>query len=158
MGFQARGTPGRVIQKYGPRQGYVVLDGRRSHHSTSNEGISAIDLETGALRESTSEDLRRALLFADALDKVDIVNVMVAANDVPAHVRTVRHFALAFTQTRDMRTVSVGMSDFIGQYGIRYGELMASSVMFSIPIVVVFFILQRHFVAGLTAGASESWP
>ena len=64
-------------------------------------------------------------------------------------------YALAFTQTRDMRTVSVGMNDFIGQYGIRYGELMASSVMFSIPIVVLFFFLQRHFVAGLTAGATK---
>jgi ABC-type glycerol-3-phosphate transport system permease component len=64
-------------------------------------------------------------------------------------------YALAFTQTRDMRTVSVGMNDFIGQYGIRYGELMASSVMFSIPIVVIFFFLQRHFVAGLTAGATK---
>ena len=64
-------------------------------------------------------------------------------------------FALAFTQTRDMRTVSVGMSDFIGQYGIRYGELMASSVMISIPIIVVFFFLQRYFVAGLTAGATK---
>ncbi|MDH3673854.1 MAG: carbohydrate ABC transporter permease [Anaerolineae bacterium] len=64
-------------------------------------------------------------------------------------------FALAFTQTRDMRTVSVGMSDFVGQYGIRYGELMASSVMISIPIIVVFFFLQRYFVAGLTAGATK---
>lgn len=64
-------------------------------------------------------------------------------------------FALAFTQTREMRTVSVGMNDFIGQYGIRYGELMASSVMFSIPIVLVFFVLQRQFVAGLTAGATK---
>ena len=64
-------------------------------------------------------------------------------------------FALAFTQTRDMRTVSVGMSDFIGQYGIRYGELMASSVMVSVPVIVVFFFLQRYFVAGLTAGATK---
>lgn len=64
-------------------------------------------------------------------------------------------FALAFTQTEGMRTVSVGMSDFIGQYGIRYGELMATSVMFSLPIVAVFFILQRQFVAGLTAGATK---
>ncbi|MEL7236898.1 MAG: carbohydrate ABC transporter permease, partial [Chloroflexota bacterium] len=38
-------------------------------------------------------------------------------------------FALAFTSTQEMRTLSVGMNDFIGQYGIRYGELMASSVM-----------------------------
>jgi multiple sugar transport system permease protein/raffinose/stachyose/melibiose transport system permease protein len=62
-------------------------------------------------------------------------------------------FALALTTSKDMRTVPVGMSDFIGQYGIRYGELMASSVVVSIPVMVLFFFLQRYFVAGLTAGA-----
>ena len=62
-------------------------------------------------------------------------------------------FALSFTSTRDMRTLPVGMNDFIGQYGIRYGELMASSVLVSLPVVAVFFLLQRQFVAGLTAGA-----
>jgi trimethylamine--corrinoid protein Co-methyltransferase len=77
----------------------VVLDGRRPHHTTDSQGTQAIDLETGERRASTVEDLRRGLLFADALDKVEIVNVMVAAGDVPAHVRTIRHFALAFTQT-----------------------------------------------------------
>jgi multiple sugar transport system permease protein len=30
---------------------------------------------------------------------------------------------------------------------------MASSVMVSLPVIVVFFFLQRQFVAGLTAGA-----
>ena len=64
-------------------------------------------------------------------------------------------FALAFTTTRDMRTIPVGMADFQGQYGIRYGELMASSVMVSMPIIVLFFFLQRYFVAGLTAGATK---
>jgi len=62
-------------------------------------------------------------------------------------------FALSFTSTKDMRTLPVGMNDFIGQYGIRYGELMASSVLVSLPVVAVFFLLQRQFVAGLTAGA-----
>ncbi len=62
-------------------------------------------------------------------------------------------FALSFTSTRDMRTLPVGMNDFIGQYGIRYGELMASSVLISIPVVAVFYVLQRYFVAGITAGA-----
>jgi ABC-type glycerol-3-phosphate transport system permease component len=61
-------------------------------------------------------------------------------------------FALSFTSTKDMRTLPVGMNDFIGQYGIRYGELMASSVLVSIPVVAIFFLLQRQFVAGLTAG------
>jgi ABC-type glycerol-3-phosphate transport system permease component len=62
-------------------------------------------------------------------------------------------FALSFTSTKEMRTLPVGMNDFIGQYGIRYGELMASSVLISLPVVVIFMLLQRQFVAGLTAGA-----
>jgi multiple sugar transport system permease protein/raffinose/stachyose/melibiose transport system permease protein len=62
-------------------------------------------------------------------------------------------FALSFTSSKDMRTLPVGMNDFIGQYGIRYGELMASSVLISLPVVVIFMFLQRQFVAGLTAGA-----
>jgi multiple sugar transport system permease protein/raffinose/stachyose/melibiose transport system permease protein len=62
-------------------------------------------------------------------------------------------FALSFTSTKEMRTLPVGMNDFIGQYGIRYGELMASSVLISLPVVLVFMILQRQFVSGLTAGA-----
>lgn len=62
-------------------------------------------------------------------------------------------FALSFTSTNEMRTLPVGLNDFIGQYGIRYGELMASSVMVSLPVIAVFFFLQRYFVAGLTAGA-----
>ena len=77
----------------------VVLDGRRPHHTTDSQGTQAIDLETGAPHVSTEEDLRRGLLFADALDMIEIVNVMVAATDVPAHVRNIRHFALAFAQT-----------------------------------------------------------
>ncbi len=94
----------------------VILDGRRPHHTTDSQGTQAIDLETGQRRPSTAEDLRRGLLFADALDRVEIVNVMVAANDVPAHLRTIRHFALAFTHTsKHVRTgvLHVGQVPFI---------------------------------------------
>ncbi len=52
-----------------------------------------------------------------------------------------------------MATLPVGMNDYIGQYGIRYGELMASSVLVSLPVVLAFFLVQRQFVAGLTAGS-----
>lgn len=62
-------------------------------------------------------------------------------------------FALSLTTTKEMRTLPVGLNDFIGQYGIRYGELMASSVLVSMPVIAVFFLLQRYLVAGLTAGA-----
>ena len=68
----------------------VTLDGSRSHHTCDSQGTEAIDLETNERRVSTTEDLRRGLLFADALDQLEIVNVMVAATDVPAHLRTIR--------------------------------------------------------------------
>jgi trimethylamine--corrinoid protein Co-methyltransferase len=78
----------------------VVLDGSRPHHATDSQGCKAIDFDSGEVRPSRAEDLRRGLRVADALERIDIVHPMVAANDVPAHVRTLRHFALAFTHTR----------------------------------------------------------
>lgn len=77
----------------------VILDGRRPHHTTDSQGTQAINLETGERRDSTTEDLMWGLRFADVLDMIEIANVMVAANDVPAHLRTIQHFALAFSQT-----------------------------------------------------------
>lgn len=64
-------------------------------------------------------------------------------------------FALSLTTSDDMRTLAVGMNDFIGQYGIRYGEMMAGAVIMSIPVIVLFGILQRQFIAGITAGATK---
>jgi trimethylamine--corrinoid protein Co-methyltransferase len=98
----------------------VVLDGRRPHHTTDSQGSEAIDLETGERRDSTLEDLRRGLLFADALDRIEIVNVMVAAGDVPAHLRTLQHFALAFAQTSKH---------------VRTGVLNAQQVPFLVELV-----------------------
>lgn len=77
----------------------VVLDGRRPHHTTDSQGTQVIDLESGKLHDSTAEDLGKGFLFADALDMIEIVNVMISASDVPVHLRNLRHFALAFTQT-----------------------------------------------------------
>ena len=77
----------------------VVLDGRRAHHTCDNQGTRAIDFETAERLPSKEASLRRGLLFADALEKLDIVNVKVAANDVPAHVRVLRHFQIAFELT-----------------------------------------------------------
>lgn len=77
----------------------AMLDGSKSHHTTDSQGTQAIDFDTGKIHDSNSEDLKKMLLFADALDKVDIVNVTVSASDIPAHLRTIYHFAQAFTLT-----------------------------------------------------------
>jgi trimethylamine--corrinoid protein Co-methyltransferase len=90
----------RVVRLEARRQSQdVLLDGRRSHHTTDSQGARAVDFETGEVRPSTLQDLERCMLFADALDMVEIVNVTVAATDIPSHIRTIQHFATAFAQT-----------------------------------------------------------
>lgn len=64
-------------------------------------------------------------------------------------------FALSMTSSQDMRTLPVGLNDFLGQYGIRYGELMATSIVMSVPIVILFLFLQKYFVQGLLSGATK---
>lgn len=98
----------------------VLLDGSRSHHTTDSQGTQAIDFETGGIHDSTSEDLQRMLLLADALDKVSIVNVTVSASDIPAHLRTIYHFAQAFTLTSKP---------------VRTGVLNADQVPFLVELV-----------------------
>ncbi|UCD42699.1 MAG: trimethylamine methyltransferase family protein [Chloroflexota bacterium] len=77
----------------------VILDGRRPHHTTDSQGTQVIDLESGEIHDSTTEDLSSGLRFADALDLIEIVNVMVSASDLPGNVRILNHYALAFSQT-----------------------------------------------------------
>ena len=77
----------------------VVLDGRRPHHTTDSQGTRVIDLLSGELHDSTAKDLETGFRFADALDMIEIVNVMISASDLPGNVRNLNHFALAFSQT-----------------------------------------------------------
>lgn len=62
-------------------------------------------------------------------------------------------FAFTFISTPAMRTLPVGLNMFIGQYNVEWNLLMSGAVVTTIPVVVMFIILQRYLVAGLTAGA-----
>jgi ABC-type glycerol-3-phosphate transport system permease component len=62
-------------------------------------------------------------------------------------------FALVFTQGLDRRPLSVALAFFIDENGIRWGELMAASLLMSIPAVIVFTLSQRLLVRGLSEGA-----
>jgi multiple sugar transport system permease protein len=51
------------------------------------------------------------------------------------------------------RTLAVGLQLYSTQTNVYWNQIMAASLVVSIPIVVGFLLLQRSFVAGLTAGA-----
>jgi trehalose/maltose transport system permease protein len=63
-------------------------------------------------------------------------------------------FALTFTQTK-ARTVQPAIASFSGntQYELPWGNIVAASVLVTIPLVVLVLVFQRKILAGLTAGA-----
>ncbi len=65
-------------------------------------------------------------------------------------------FALTLTQTDDRRTVPVGIQLLMGQNNYQWNQVMAMSILGSIPVLVLFLIFQRYFIGGLSAGAVKS--
>jgi len=58
---------------------------------------------------------------------------------------------LVFTLSRpDLRTLAVGMYAFVGQHSIDWTLMCAAATMSLLPTVMLFFVLQRLFVEGLT--------
>ncbi|MFF3541355.1 carbohydrate ABC transporter permease [Streptomyces platensis] len=51
------------------------------------------------------------------------------------------------------RTLSVGLQGYAAQNDVYWNQVMAASLVVSVPVVAGFLLLQRYLVAGLTAGA-----
>lgn len=66
-------------------------------------------------------------------------------------------YALILTSSERAKTIQMGLSDlltFLGQ--TSWGGVMASGVLTSLPVVLIFMVVQRALVQGITAGALKS--
>jgi multiple sugar transport system permease protein len=65
-------------------------------------------------------------------------------------------FALLFLiESRSRWTVSLGLAQLSGSIEVPTTELMAGSVILTIPIIVIFFLTERLLTEGLTAGGEK---
>jgi trehalose/maltose transport system permease protein len=64
-------------------------------------------------------------------------------------------FALTFTLSSEMRTVPVAIALISGAtaFELPWGNIMAASVIVTVPLIILVLIFQRRIVSGLTAGA-----
>ncbi len=53
----------------------------------------------------------------------------------------------------EMMTAPVALGTLIGLTKVSWGGIMAGAVLLTAPILIVFVALQRHFIAGISAGA-----
>lgn len=63
-------------------------------------------------------------------------------------------FILAMTLMGDARsfTLPVVLNSYVGDFGTEWGRFAAGAILVSLPVMGLFFLLQRHLVEGLTAG------
>lgn len=62
-------------------------------------------------------------------------------------------WAIVLTQGADTQPVTAGITSFNAQYRAAYHLMSAGSIVAALPPVAMFFLMQRHFIAGLTLGA-----
>ncbi|MET9831430.1 carbohydrate ABC transporter permease [Streptomyces sp. NPDC006385] len=65
-------------------------------------------------------------------------------------------YASAFMTGEENLTLAGGLQTFVNQYTSDWGSLTAAAVIIAVPAAIVFGIVQRHLVSGLTAGATKS--
>jgi trehalose/maltose transport system permease protein len=66
-------------------------------------------------------------------------------------------YAISFIQSPDKYTVPIAITSFVGKTGsafeVPWGQIMAATVVVTLPLIAATLILQRRILAGLTAGA-----
>ena len=66
-------------------------------------------------------------------------------------------FANTFISSSDMKTLPIGLNDFVGQFGrVDWGSTFAAIVISILPTLIVYFILNKNIIEGMAAGAVKS--
>jgi raffinose/stachyose/melibiose transport system permease protein len=84
-------------------------------------------------------------LIKPALASVTIVNFVPWWNDF--------FFPLLFIRSDSLKTIPLGMTIFFGQYMTDWGLLFAGMVIASIPLFILYIMMSKQFITGLTSGA-----
>jgi ABC-type glycerol-3-phosphate transport system permease component len=63
--------------------------------------------------------------------------------------------ALTILQKQELRTLPVQIINFMGFQRIEWGPIMAYSVIVTLPATILFILVQRNLVGGLTAGFTK---
>ena len=62
-------------------------------------------------------------------------------------------WSIVLLQDNSLRPVTAGLATLIGQYNTDWNVVVAGSLIASVPTMIVFVVLQRYFIQGLTMGS-----
>ncbi len=65
-------------------------------------------------------------------------------------------FSITVISKNTLKTITVGIANTKGQYGINWGALMSLSLVSLVPPMIIFMLMQQYFIKGLTSGAVKT--
>jgi len=84
-------------------------------------------------------------LLRPALATVAIFNFINVWNDF--------FFPLIFISSKARKTIPLGIQSFFGEFAIQWDLLFAGLNIAIVPVIMLFIVLSRQFISGLTEGA-----
>jgi len=123
----------------------------------------AVWLLTGFLRQLSPELEEAAMIDGASRLRVlrDVVLPLAAPGVATAAILTFLYcwneflFALSFTLGPERYTIPVAVTLFRGRYQVPWGQVLAATVVATVPVAALVVAFQRRIVAGLTAGAAK---
>ncbi|SCE16967.1 arabinogalactan oligomer / maltooligosaccharide transport system permease protein [Streptomyces sp. DfronAA-171] len=64
-------------------------------------------------------------------------------------------FASTFLLDDEKYTFAVGLQTFVSEHDAQWNLMAATAVLIAVPVTIFFYLVQRHLVTGLTAGAAK---
>ena len=62
-------------------------------------------------------------------------------------------FAAILLVNDNLKTAALAIAEMNGYYKIAWNDMMAASLVASVPLIIAFVFMQKSFISGLTAGA-----
>lgn len=62
-------------------------------------------------------------------------------------------YALSLMNQQEMQPATVGLYNFMGSQAVQWNSVMAFSTLTALPLIIIFIVLQKRIVQGLSAGA-----
>ena len=59
--------------------------------------------------------------------------------------------ALIYLGSAELKTLPLGMTDFVSEWEVFYGPQMAAALISVIPVLILFLFLQKYFVQGVAS-------
>lgn len=87
---------------------------------------------------------------------IPVMTPAIIAGSIIALQSSWNEFIISMVMTKTTRTLPVHLYLYITDMGVEWGSLTAAAFLLMVPVLVIFFALQKYFIQGLTAGTLGS--